>query len=197
MWFLYWVFIRCILCWAWEFADVLYDVQHKIPYHSSHTSIFTSRFRGMTLTFNHNFHASCYALHQSFTLIFTPGWPGTNSSDLFDGFWPSSLLLITILEVHVWRLGLPILLHPHLDWPVRVTWSIAGVREHCQSKAKRVFFRNNLVHGLIHVSLTNRNQPHSSLAEAPPHPHQSSTSGHCGVQASPGSLCMKWKEKIC
>ena len=150
------------------------------------------------MNFNHNFHLSWQALHQSFTLMlgdFMHAWrKHSSSSALFDGLWPSIFLLITFQRfsmVQVWRLGWPwqgldlVVFHPHLDCFGCVAWSIVllkktilRVGEHCQSRRKQVFFQDNLIRGLIHASFTKTNLPDSSLAEAPPDHHQSCTKFH-------------------
>ena len=78
-----------------------------------------------------------------------------------------------------------VVLHPHLDWPGCVELSIVLLEkpilrfgEHCQSRRKQRFVQDNLVRGLIHASFTKTNLPDSSLAEAPPDHHLSSTKFH-------------------
>ena len=79
---------------------------------------------------------------------------------------------------------------PSTPWP---TWLCA--MEHCPAGKNNpqcwgklseqkgsVFFQDDLVHGLMHVSLTKTNRPDSSLSEAPPDHHQSSTKFHSGCK---------------
>lgn len=129
-----------------------------------------------------------------------------STTTLFNGLWPSILLLITFQRYSMrfrswdWASHDRVLIwwsfiHTLIDlavWHGALScWKkiILRVGEYFQRRRKQVFFQLNLAHGLIHVSVAKTHLPDSSHPEAPADHQPSSTTFHSGFEVSPG-LCL-------
>ena len=173
-----------------------------------------SIFGGITLIFNHSFHASWHALHQSFTLDLGDLMPLlAQKVKQFSFVWwlvtihlPLDYIPEVFNGVQVWRLGWPwqgldqVVLHPHLDWPSCVAWSIFLLEKNKQSsefgntaraEGSKCSSRITLYVAWFMRPSQRRICPIPALLKHPqiitdPPPNFTVGARHCGLYASPG-----------